>query len=81
LLSVTTRNVDSPQAATPRVPTVPNASTAAAAISRTRIAVRPPGDSGGGEAGGAGGGTTGGAGGGGAMVVTVKSLSVDQDSR
>jgi len=78
LLSVTTRKVDSPHAATPSVATLPSTSTAAAAMSSTRIAVRPPGDSGGGDDGG---GLTGGAGEGGAMVVTVKSLSVAQDSR
>ena len=48
LVSVMTRKLDSPHAAAPRVPTVPSTSTAAAAMSNTRIAVRPPGDSGGG---------------------------------
>src|SRR6185312_2489621 len=65
---VMTRNVDSPNAAALRPATVPSTSTAAAAVSTTRIAVRPLGDSGGGAVEGACGG--------GAIVVTVVGLSV-----
>jgi hypothetical protein len=82
LLSVITRKPAMPRATAPRVARVPTTSTTAAAINIIRNAVRPPGESGGGGciAGSAGGGVAG-AGGGGAMVVTVKALSVVQDSR
>ena len=73
LLSVMTRKLAMPHATAPSDARVPTTSTAAAAMSAIRNAVRPPGESG-------GGGVTG-AGGGGAMVVTVKALSTVQDSR
>ena len=73
LLSVMTRKLETPQAIVPRDTRAPTASTAAAAMSDIRNAVRPPGESGGGGVAGAGGG--------GAMVVTVKTLSTVQDSR
>ena len=73
LVSVMTRKLATPHAATPRDMRVPTTSTAAAAMSDIRNAVRPPGESGGGGVAGASGG--------GAMVVTVKTLSTVQDSR
>ena len=73
LVSVMTRKLLTPQAIAPSEARVPTTSTAAATMSATRNAVRPPGESGGGGVAGAGGG--------GAMVVTVKTLSVVQDSR
>jgi hypothetical protein len=72
-LSVMTRKLAMPHAAVPSDAMVPTASTAAAAMSVSRNAVRPPGESGGGGVAGAGGG--------GAMVFTVKTLSTVQDSR
>jgi hypothetical protein len=71
-VSLDTRSALSPNAATPRLLTVPISNTVAATTISTRTAVRPPGDSGGGAAG---------AGGGGAMVVTMEALSAVQDSR
>ncbi len=73
LLSVMTRKPAMPHATVPSDARVPTTSTAAAAMSAIRNAVRPPGESGGGGVAGAGGG--------GAMVVTVKVLPTVQDSR
>ena len=74
LLSVTTRKLATPHATVPSDARVPTTSTAAAATSVIRNAVRPPGESG-------GDGGVAGAGGGGAIIVTVKALSTVQDSR
>ncbi len=68
LESVMTRKLLRPHATVPSDTTAPTTSTAAATMSVTRTAVRPPGESGGGGVAGAGGG--------GAMVVTIKTLPV-----